>query len=97
MAAGGAYSKGARPCVQAGRGVEVEGKLQGVAPWGGRAEAPLAKEGAGRASGRGDGSRELGGHHGWAMEQRTRLGGGQGTPAGATACLQGVHGCSPSL
>jgi hypothetical protein len=26
------------------RGVEVEGKLQGVAPWGGRAEAPLGKK-----------------------------------------------------
>jgi hypothetical protein len=38
--------QGSSASVQAARGTEVEGKLQGVAPWGGRAEAPLGKKGA---------------------------------------------------
>jgi hypothetical protein len=61
-----------------------------VAPWGGRAEAPLgkkapllqplAKGGAGSPAATMAGMWSRG---------RARPGGGQGAPAGATACLQG--------
>jgi hypothetical protein len=85
-----------------------QGTVQG-APWessasamgkkgeGGRgADCPMWKrnrEGAGQRRW----EQRVRGHHGWAEQQRTRLGGGQGAPAGATSCLQGVRGCSPSL